>query len=40
MKEISRKMAYSKSAANGLGLNKQDNTNYTSSADMEKLISG
>ena len=33
-------MAYSKSAANGLGLNKHNNTNYTSSADMEKLISG
>ena len=31
-------MTYSKSAANALGLSKQDNTNSTCAADLEKII--
>ena len=37
-KQINRAMTCSKSAANALGLSKQDNTNGTCAAEVEQII--
>ena len=37
-KQITRTMTCSKSAANAVGLSKQDNTNGTCAVDVEKII--